>query len=166
LISYFFSKISSSSLPLHLIHLRNLKLNSCKTSSALANLKLILNPHRLNLVKNRFPSLPEPEEFAEALLSQLSVELNEEKQIADLHSKINEDASFSVKFEELESISEKLVPELKQKIEEFLGISAQQVNLKFPDLKEFKILKGNKVFSKGFRNSSFVVTHLGRFKIC
>jgi len=92
--------------------------------------------------------LPEPEEFAEALLGQLSVELNEEKQIADLHSKINEDASFSVKFEELESISEKLVPELKQKLEEFLGISAQQVNLKFPDLKEFKILKGNKVFSK------------------
>ena len=92
--------------------------------------------------------MPEPEEFAEALLGQLSVELNEEKQIADLHSKINEDASFSVKFEELESISEKLVPELKQKLEEFLGISAQQVNLKFPELKEFKILKGNKVFSK------------------
>jgi len=92
--------------------------------------------------------LPEPEEFAEALLGQLSVELNEEKQIADLHSKINEDASFSVKFEELESISEKLVPQLKQKLEEFLGISAQQVNLKFPELKDFKILKGNKVFSK------------------
>jgi len=92
--------------------------------------------------------LPEPEEFAEALLGQISVELNEEKQIADLHSKINEDASFSVKFEELESISEKLVPQLKQKLEEFLGISAQQVNLKFPGLKDFKILKGNKVFSK------------------
>jgi len=92
--------------------------------------------------------LPEPEEFAEALLGQLSVELNEEKQITDLHSKINEDASFSVKFEELESISVKLVPELKQKLEEFLGISVQQVNLKFPDLKEFKILKGKKVFSK------------------
>jgi len=92
--------------------------------------------------------LSESEEFAEALLGQLSVELNEEKQIADLHSKINEDASFSVKFEELESISEKLVPELKQKLEEFLGIPAQPVNLKFPELKEFKILKGNKVFSK------------------
>lgn len=93
--------------------------------------------------------MPELEEFAEALLGQLSVELNEEKQIADLHSKINEDSSFSVKFEELESISKKLFPELKQKLEEFLGIPVSPgIKLEFPGLKDFKKLKGRKVFSK------------------
>ena len=34
------------------------------------------------------------EEFGEALLAQLSVEINEEKEISQLFSKINEDASF------------------------------------------------------------------------
>jgi len=38
------------------------------------------------------------EEFAEALLDQLSVEINEEKVIAELSSKIKEDSSFDVKF--------------------------------------------------------------------
>ena len=41
------------------------------------------------------------EEFAEALLNQLSVEINEEKEIAELASKIQDDPSFNVKFQDL-----------------------------------------------------------------
>jgi len=37
----------------------------------------------------------ELEEFAEALLNQLSVEINEEKEIAELASKIQDDTSFT-----------------------------------------------------------------------
>ena len=44
----------------------------------------------------------ELEEFAEALLAQLSVEINEEKEISELSEKINEDASFNVNFDSLE----------------------------------------------------------------
>ncbi|MGI0041095.1 MAG: hypothetical protein ACRD94_03925 [Nitrosopumilaceae archaeon] len=44
----------------------------------------------------------ELEEFAEALLDQLSVEINEEKEIAELADKISDDASFTVKFDDLE----------------------------------------------------------------
>jgi len=48
----------------------------------------------------------ELEEFAEALLAQLSVEINEEKEISELFSKINEDASFTLTsfYEFLQSI--------------------------------------------------------------
>jgi len=42
--------------------------------------------------------MKELDEFAEALLAQLSVEINEEKEISELSSKINDDASFNVKF--------------------------------------------------------------------
>ncbi len=59
--------------------------------------------------------MPELEEFAEALIAQLGVEISEEKEIADLTSKINEDANFTLKFDEIEKISEQLLPELKQK---------------------------------------------------
>jgi len=45
--------------------------------------------------------MEELKEFAEALLDQLSVEINEEKEIAELSSKIAEDSSFTLKFFEL-----------------------------------------------------------------
>jgi len=91
--------------------------------------------------------LPELEEFAEALIGQLSVELNEEKQIAGLADKIAEDNNFTLKFEPIEQIAEKLLPELKQKASEFLGITvSDNIKLKFPELKDFKLLKGKKVF--------------------
>ncbi len=91
--------------------------------------------------------LPELEEFAEALIAQLGVEISEEKEIADLTSKINEDANFTLKFDEIEKISEQLLPELKQKASEFLGIQVfDNIKLQYPELKDFKKLKGEKVF--------------------
>jgi len=91
--------------------------------------------------------LPELEEFAEALIGQLSVELNEEKVIAGLADKIAEDNNFTLKFDPIEQIAEKLLPELKQKASEFLGITvSDNIKLQFPGLKDFKLLKGKKVF--------------------
>lgn len=91
--------------------------------------------------------MPELEEFAEALIGQLEVELNEEKEIAELAKKIAEDNSFTLKFDPIENIAEKLLPELKQKASEYLGISVpENIKLEFPELKDFKLLKGKKVF--------------------
>ncbi len=90
----------------------------------------------------------ELEEFAEALLAQLSVEINEEKEISELFSKINEDASFTVKFDELEKICNDIFPQMAQKVNEFVGIPILPVlKLEFLELKEFKKMKGKKVFS-------------------
>jgi len=57
----------------------------------------------------------ELEEFAEALLDQLSVEINEEKEISELADKISEDASFTVKFDELENICQGVFPQMATK---------------------------------------------------
>jgi hypothetical protein len=46
--------------------------------------------------------LGEFEEFAEALFGQLSVEINEEKEIAKSADRAKDDLSFKVKFERLE----------------------------------------------------------------
>ena len=92
--------------------------------------------------------MPELEEFVNALLDQLSVEVNEEKEIKQLSSRIKEDPSFTVKFEEIEKISYELFPKLKQSLEEFVGIPvSSEIKLEFPDLVGFKKLKGKKVFS-------------------
>jgi len=91
--------------------------------------------------------LPELEEFAEALIGQLDVELNEERQIAGFAQKIDEDSSFTLKFEPIEEIAKKLLPELKQKTADFVGISvSENIKLQFPELRDFKKLKGKKVF--------------------
>lgn len=91
--------------------------------------------------------MPELDEFAEALIAQMAVEISEEKEITKLTSKINEDADFTLKFDGIEQISEQLLPELKQKASEFLGIPVStEIKLQFPELKDFKKLKGKKVF--------------------
>jgi len=90
----------------------------------------------------------ELEEFAEALLGQLSVEISEEKEIVELSSKINEDVSFTVKFDELETVCKEVFPKMAEKIQQFIGISILPVlKLEFLELKEFKKMKGKKVFS-------------------
>src|SRR3989304_1203870 len=90
----------------------------------------------------------ELEEFAEALLDQLSVEINEEKEISELADKILEDTSFTVKFDELENICQGIFPQMAQKVNEFVGISILPVlKLEYLELKEFKKMKGRKVFS-------------------
>ena len=91
----------------------------------------------------------ELDEFAEALLAQLSIEINEEKEIAELSSKIAEDASFSIKFPELEQVSEEIFPLMAKKAHDFIGILVSpELKLEYPSLNEFKKLKGKKVFSK------------------
>ncbi|MBS3925736.1 MAG: hypothetical protein KGZ34_03475 [Nitrosarchaeum sp.] len=88
------------------------------------------------------------EEFAEALFGQLSVEINEEKEIAKLANLAKEDLSQKVKFEKLEDISNQAYSTLKKKVEEFLGMEiADNLKLEFPELIELKKLKGEKVFS-------------------
>ena len=90
----------------------------------------------------------ELEEFAEALLDQLSVEINEEKEIAELAQKISEDTSFNVKFDELEKICHGIFPYMAKKVNEFVGIPILPVlKLEYLGLKEFKKMKGRKVFS-------------------
>ena len=91
----------------------------------------------------------ELDEFAEALLAQLSIEINEEKEIAELSSKIAEDTSFSLKFPELEQVSEEIFPLMAKKANDFIGIPiSPELKLQYPSLNEFKKLKGKKVFSK------------------
>lgn len=92
--------------------------------------------------------MPELEEFAEALMDQLSVEINEEHDIANLAERISEDNSFDVKFDSLEKISNEVFPSMKQKLEEFSGFNvSDSISLEFPDLLEFKKLKGKKVYA-------------------
>jgi len=90
----------------------------------------------------------ELEEFSEALLGQLSVEINEEKEISELSLKINEDKSFIAKFDDLEKICEEIFPQMAQKVKEFIGIPILPIlKLEYLELKEFKKMKGRKVFS-------------------
>jgi hypothetical protein len=92
----------------------------------------------------------ELEEFAEALLAQLSVETNEEKEIAELAARISEDSSFTVKFQSLEEVCSQIFPHTAKKIEEFVGIPILPVlRIEYLDLKEFKKMKGKKVFAIG-----------------
>ena len=48
----------------------------------------------------------ETEEFAEALLDQISVELNEEKEISELSAKISDDPKFPKNFTNMEEFCE------------------------------------------------------------
>jgi len=92
--------------------------------------------------------LGEFEEFAEALFGQLSVEINEEKEIAKFADRAKDDLSFKVKFEDLEKIAQEIFPTLKNKVEEFLDIKiSNDLKMEFPELVELKKLKGEKVFS-------------------
>jgi len=92
--------------------------------------------------------MKELEEFAEALLDQLSVEFNEEKEISELSDKIKEDTSFTLNFQSLEDTSQKIFPKMAKKVNEFIGIPiSQNLKLKFLDLAEFKKLKGKKIFT-------------------
>lgn len=87
------------------------------------------------------------EEFAEALLGQLSVEINEEQEILQLAEKARHDMP-DVKFEKLEDIVSRVSPELKQKAEQFLGINIpDELRIEFPELIELKKIKAGKVFS-------------------
>jgi len=103
--------------------------------------------------------LGEFEEFAEALFGQLSVEINEEKEIADLAVRAREDLAGKVEFKKLEDIAKEIFPIYKDKVEEFLGIKASDnLKLEFPELEDLKRLKGDKVFAD--KESKEFVTEL------
>jgi hypothetical protein len=92
--------------------------------------------------------LGEFQEFAEALFGQLSVELNEEREIIGLAVKAKEDIANKVQFKELDEIANSVLPDFKDKVEEFLGVKVpENIVLKFPELEELKRIKGDKVFA-------------------
>ncbi len=92
--------------------------------------------------------MTELEEFADALLDQISVEINEEKDIVNLSTRISEDPEFAIKFDTPQQITQKIMPELAQKLAEFTGITpSSTITVEFPDLEELKKLKGRKVFA-------------------
>lgn len=91
--------------------------------------------------------MSELEEFADALLDQISVETNEEKDIAALASKIAEDPDFKVRFDSPRQITEQVFPGLKQGVAEFTGISVPDLKIQYPELEELKNIKGKKVFA-------------------
>ena len=88
------------------------------------------------------------EEFAEALFGQLTVELDEEKEITNLAIKAKEDLGDKVHFQPLEEISKEVFSEFKEKTEQFLGIKIpDNLTIEYLELEELKKLKGNKVFA-------------------
>jgi len=90
----------------------------------------------------------ETEEFAEALLDQISIELNEEKEIAELSNKITDDKDFPQQFTRMEDFSEQNLPVMSEKVYDFTGLEVKSnIKIEFPDLKEFKLLKGKKVYA-------------------
>ncbi|MDH3311859.1 MAG: hypothetical protein OEM28_01775 [Nitrosopumilus sp.] len=97
------------------------------------------------------------EEFAEALFGQLSVEIDEEREIMQLAIKAKEDIAGKVQFRELEEIAKEIFPIFKEKVEDFLGVKVpNDLQLKFPELEDLKRLKGDKVFADS-ESKEFVI---------
>ena len=96
--------------------------------------------------------MSEFDEFAEALMGQLSVEIDEEKVIADLSKTIKEDRNFTVKFDDIESVSQNLFADLVQRVNEYMGLEvSKKLSIEYLKLDEFKRLKGRKVFTESGR---------------
>jgi hypothetical protein len=92
--------------------------------------------------------MSELEEFADALLDQISVEVSEERDIATLSTRISEDNDFDVKFDSPSQVMDSVRNDLEKKIQDFTGIAvSQDVKIEFPGLEELKKVKGRKVFA-------------------
>ena len=92
--------------------------------------------------------MEEFDEFALALIDQLSVEINEEKEITSALTKATQDTAFKVKFEEIKVLSDAIFPQMAEKVLHFTGIQVpSEVKIELLDLVEFKKLKGRKVFA-------------------
>lgn len=99
------------------------------------------------------------QEFTEALFGQLSVEIDEEKEIIKLASRAKEDLKGKIEFNSLENIATDIFSTYKNKVEEFLGVKIpEDIELKFPELTDLKRLKGEKVFAD--KESKEFVTEL------
>ena len=96
--------------------------------------------------------MSEFDEFAEALMGQLSVEIDEEKVIEEFAKKINEDRNFTVRFDDIESVSQNLFADLVQRVNEYMGLEvSKELSIEYIKLDEFKRLKGRKVFTENAR---------------
>jgi hypothetical protein len=97
--------------------------------------------------------MSEFDEFAEALMDQLSVEIDEEKVIEEFAKKINEDRNFTVKFDDIEMVSQNLFADLVQRVSEYMGLEvSKELSIEYIKLDEFKRLKGRKVFTENARD--------------
>jgi hypothetical protein len=91
--------------------------------------------------------MDEFEEFAYALLDQLSVELNEERDIKESQKKATDAFVSKIKFDEVEVVCNRLIPDIAQKASRFTGLpTSNETMVEFTDLVEFKRLKGRKVY--------------------
>jgi len=103
--------------------------------------------------------MTEFEEFALALLDQLSVELNEEREIKESQSKASNAFGTRIIFDDIQIVCERLFSDIANEVQEFTGISvSEKTKVQFPDLIEFKQLKGHKVFPT--KDSAFYVDEL------
>ena len=105
--------------------------------------------------------MDEFEEFAYALLDQLSVELNEESEIKESQTKATEAFASKIKFDEVEVECSRIFSDISQRVSQFTGLSvSNQIKVEILDLIEFKRLKGRKVFStkdsQGFVDELFI----------
>lgn len=90
--------------------------------------------------------MEEFEEFALALMDQLSVEISEEKEITATSS-IAIQALSPIKFEDIKVLAYSIFPKMVEKVIEFTGIDVSpETKIEFLDLVELKKLKGRKVF--------------------
>ena len=102
--------------------------------------------------------MDEFEEFAFALLDQVSVELGEEKTIIESQSKASEVFGSKLVFDDIKTIYGQIAAESAQKASQFTEITVPDNKVEFPDLIEFKRLKGRKVFPA--KNSAAFVDDL------
>lgn len=92
----------------------------------------------------------EYDEFAEALLDQLSVEVSEEREMERLASQIAADADFGVSFEPLDSLAGRLLDEMAGLAEGVTGLGrAAGLRAEMTGLDAFKALKAKKVHASG-----------------
>lgn len=88
------------------------------------------------------------EEFAEALFGQMSVELDEEREIAELAERAKESLAGGAAFERLEDVAGGLLPGFCERISSEMGLDVPgSIALEFPELGDLKRLKGRKVFA-------------------
>ena len=79
--------------------------------------------------------MEEFDEFALALLDQLSVEINEEKDITKSLSNAKQALPTTIKFDDIDVLSKTIFPKLAEKVFQFTGISVPtETKLEFLDL--------------------------------
>ena len=107
--------------------------------------------------------MSEFDEFAEALMGQLSVEIDEEKVIEEFAKKINEDRNFTVKFDDIEMVSQNLFADLVQRVSEYMGLEvSKELSIEYIKLDEFSsaILAFEEIVEKYFDTEYFGLAHV------